>query len=164
APIDARFAATRSSCHPPYVHLTCNAWYNLELGDRCPQAWVSLMVVDGELVVDVVDGSKDVERLCLDARWCNQESRVHIELGVQGSESTPSSRFHKLPGIESSRLVHEPIRFYSDFKFNVQNTLRVDSSSSESIPMSDEVILKNDSMTNEVITSHVYCHPCFTKS
>ncbi|MED6145469.1 hypothetical protein PIB30_025613 [Stylosanthes scabra] len=60
----------------------------------------------------------------------------------QGSESTPSSRFHELPRIESSRLVHEPIRFYSDFKFNVQNALRVDSSSSESILKSNNLFLK----------------------
>ncbi|MED6161622.1 hypothetical protein PIB30_062544 [Stylosanthes scabra] len=63
-----------------------------------------------------------------------RKSRVSIELGVQGSESTPSSKFHKLPRIESSRLVHEPIHFHSDSKFNVQNALRIDSSSSESIP------------------------------
>ncbi|MED6132590.1 hypothetical protein PIB30_020417 [Stylosanthes scabra] len=37
--------------------------------------------------------------------------------------------------IESIRLVHEPIRFHSDFKFNVQNALKIDSSSSESILM-----------------------------
>ncbi|MED6182575.1 hypothetical protein PIB30_029708 [Stylosanthes scabra] len=60
----------------------------------------------------------------------------------RGFESTPSSRFHELPRMESSRLVHEPIRFYSDFKFNVQNTLRVDSSSSESILKSNNLFLK----------------------
>ncbi|MED6134730.1 hypothetical protein PIB30_039732 [Stylosanthes scabra] len=102
------------------------------------------MVVDGELVVDVVDGSRDVERLCLDARWCDQESRVHIEFGVQGSESTLCSRFHKLPRIKSSRLVPEPIRFHSDFKFNVQNALRIDSSSSESILMRIVLAFKED--------------------
>ncbi|MED6173135.1 hypothetical protein PIB30_056441 [Stylosanthes scabra] len=68
-----------------------------------------------------------------------RKSRVSIELGVQDfekwspesiwrdSESTPSSRFHKLPKIESIRLVPEPIRFHTDFHFDVQNALRIDS-------------------------------------
>ncbi|MED6206610.1 hypothetical protein PIB30_028472 [Stylosanthes scabra] len=62
-----------------------------------------------------------------------KKSRVSIELGVQGFESTPHSKFHELPRIESIRLVIEPIRFHPVFKFNVQNALRIDSSSSESI-------------------------------
>ncbi|MED6153863.1 hypothetical protein PIB30_106124 [Stylosanthes scabra] len=41
APIDARFAATRSSCRPLSIYHTCNIWYVLELDDQCPQAWVS---------------------------------------------------------------------------------------------------------------------------
>ncbi|MED6157905.1 hypothetical protein PIB30_027835 [Stylosanthes scabra] len=84
-----------------------------------------------------------------------RKSRVSIELGVQGSESTPSSRFHKLPRIESSQLVPEPIRFHIDFQFNVQNALKVDSFSSESIPMSNNVILKDELTKVEVVTSHV---------
>ncbi|MED6171540.1 hypothetical protein PIB30_041603 [Stylosanthes scabra] len=77
-----------------------------------------------------------------------RKSRVSIELGVQrlkdfkdlplesirqGFESTPRSKLHELPRIESIRLVTEPIRFHPVFKFNVQNALRIDSSSSESI-------------------------------
>ncbi|MED6136965.1 hypothetical protein PIB30_060644 [Stylosanthes scabra] len=50
-----------------------------------------------------------------------------------GFESTPRSKFHELPRIESIRLVTEPIRFHPAFKFNIQNALRIDSSSSESI-------------------------------
>ncbi|MED6181011.1 hypothetical protein PIB30_015483 [Stylosanthes scabra] len=61
-----------------------------------------------------------------------------------GSESTPSSRFHKLPRIESIQLIPEPIRFYPDFKINVQNALRIHSPSSESIPKSRNVVLKNE--------------------
>ncbi|MED6149710.1 hypothetical protein PIB30_065129, partial [Stylosanthes scabra] len=53
-----------------------------------------------------------------------------------GPESTLSSKSHEISRIESSRLVHEPIRFYPDFKSNVRNALRVDSSSSESILVS----------------------------
>ncbi|MED6186770.1 hypothetical protein PIB30_069906 [Stylosanthes scabra] len=50
-----------------------------------------------------------------------------------GIESTPHSKFHEPPSIESIRWVTEPIRFHPVFKFNVQNALRIDSSSSESI-------------------------------
>ncbi|MED6160524.1 hypothetical protein PIB30_052185 [Stylosanthes scabra] len=84
-----------------------------------------------------------------------RKSRVSIELGVQGSESTPSSRFHKLPRIESSRLTPEPIRFHTGFQFNVQNALRIDSYSSESILMSYNVILRDELTKDEIVTSHV---------
>ncbi|MED6111137.1 hypothetical protein PIB30_049712 [Stylosanthes scabra] len=75
-----------------------------------------------------------------------RKSRVSIELGVQSirscaesiriltetkgfsksspesirrdSESTPSSRFHKLPKIESIRVVSEPIHSHTDFQFD----------------------------------------------
>ncbi|MED6165406.1 hypothetical protein PIB30_099248, partial [Stylosanthes scabra] len=73
-------------------------------------------------------------------------------------ESTPLPRFHKLPKIESIRLVPEPIRFHTDFHFNVSNALRIDSSSSESIPLSKNVILKDELIKDEVVTSHV----CYT--
>ncbi|MED6168413.1 hypothetical protein PIB30_011302 [Stylosanthes scabra] len=53
-----------------------------------------------------------------------RKSRVYIELGVQGPESNPSSKSHELSRIESSRLVHESIRSYPDFKFNVRKALR----------------------------------------
>ncbi|MED6181309.1 hypothetical protein PIB30_018248 [Stylosanthes scabra] len=69
----------------------------------------------------------------------DRNERIENDLG---SESTLSSRFHKLPRIESSRLVPEPIRFHTDFKFNVQKALRIDSSSSESIPMRIILIFK----------------------
>ncbi|MED6157006.1 hypothetical protein PIB30_019491 [Stylosanthes scabra] len=106
APIDARFVAMRSSCRPLYVHLTCIAWYTLELGDRCPQAWVSPMLGNlGNWRWMWLVESKDYERLCLDARWRDQGSRVCIELGVQ-----------------------------------------IDSPSSESIPMSNDVVLKDGLM------------------
>ncbi|MED6204180.1 hypothetical protein PIB30_006596 [Stylosanthes scabra] len=62
----------------------------------------------------------------------------------RGFESTSFSRFHKLPRIESSRLVPEPIRSHTDYKFNVQNALRIDSPSSESIPMSRDVVLEDE--------------------
>ncbi|MED6111657.1 hypothetical protein PIB30_054307 [Stylosanthes scabra] len=62
-----------------------------------------------------------------------RKSRARIELGVQGFESTPHPKFPKLPRIESTLLVIESIRFHPVFKFNVQNALRIDSSSSESI-------------------------------
>ncbi|MED6109832.1 hypothetical protein PIB30_037140, partial [Stylosanthes scabra] len=119
APIDARFAATRSSRHPLRIHHTCNGW---ELEWRIEH--------------------ENGDWLCLNARWRDRGSRVYIELGIQGSKSTPSSKSHELPRIESSRLVHEPICFYPDFKFNVQNALRVDSSSSKSILISSNMILK----------------------
>ncbi|MED6120310.1 hypothetical protein PIB30_019633 [Stylosanthes scabra] len=61
-----------------------------------------------------------------EARGGEMMERNEIE---KGSESTPSSKFHKLPRTESIRLVSEPIRFYPDFKINVQNALRIDSQS-----------------------------------
>ncbi|MED6132407.1 hypothetical protein PIB30_018607 [Stylosanthes scabra] len=71
-----------------------------------------------------------------------RESHVCIELGVQDPESTPSSKPYELFRIESSRLVPEPIHFHPDFTFNVRKALRVDSSSSESIPKSSNLFLK----------------------
>ncbi|MED6175724.1 hypothetical protein PIB30_081060 [Stylosanthes scabra] len=53
-----------------------------------------------------------------------------IEMGL---ESTPHSKFLEPPKIESIRRITEPIRFHPVFKFNVQNALRIDSSSYESI-------------------------------
>ncbi|MED6187736.1 hypothetical protein PIB30_079284, partial [Stylosanthes scabra] len=107
---------------------------------------------------------------CLDARWRDRGSRVCIELGVQiesirlwsesiricteaktpqlkpirgcGFESTSHSKFHELPRIESIRWVTEPIRFHPVFKFNVQNALRIDSSSSESILKKRDMVFK----------------------
>ncbi|MED6188646.1 hypothetical protein PIB30_087857, partial [Stylosanthes scabra] len=58
---------------------------------------------------------------------------LHLESIRQGFESTPRSKSHELPGIKSIRLVTEPIRCHPVFKINVQNTLGIDSSSSESI-------------------------------
>ncbi|MED6207872.1 hypothetical protein PIB30_039600 [Stylosanthes scabra] len=131
APIDARFAAMRRSCRPLSIYHTCNVWYVLELGDRCPQAWVSpeVKVWRWKWMIEHEKG----DGLCLDARWRDQGSRVCIVLGVQGLESTPHSKFHEPPKIESIRRITEPIRFHPVFKFNVQNALKIDSSSSESI-------------------------------
>ncbi|MED6118439.1 hypothetical protein PIB30_002692 [Stylosanthes scabra] len=83
APIDTRFAATRSSCRPLSIYLTCKPWYVLELGDRCPQAWVSpeVKVWRWKWTIEHANG----DGLCLDARWRDQGSRVCIELGVQVS-------------------------------------------------------------------------------
>ncbi|MED6175312.1 hypothetical protein PIB30_077162 [Stylosanthes scabra] len=72
-------------------------------------------------------------RLVLGYSMARRKSRVSIELGIQGFESTLHSKFHELPRIKSIRWVTEPIRFHPVFKFNVQNALRIDSSSSESI-------------------------------
>ncbi|MED6174829.1 hypothetical protein PIB30_072768 [Stylosanthes scabra] len=63
--------------------------------------WVTKVKNNGKLLV-------------LGYSMARKKSRVSIELGVQGSESTPSSRFHKLPRIESSRLIPEPIRFHTE--------------------------------------------------
>ncbi|MED6198664.1 hypothetical protein PIB30_068646 [Stylosanthes scabra] len=65
--------------------------------------------------------------------WIGPEGLDDERNDIEGSESTPSSRFNKLPRIELIHLVTEPIRFHSYFKFNVQNALRIDYSSSESI-------------------------------
>ncbi|MED6212521.1 hypothetical protein PIB30_084211 [Stylosanthes scabra] len=95
--------------------------------------------------------------VCLDARWRDGNRvyalslafRVIHEMKITGMmrplgreverngidpKSTPSSKPYELFRIESSRLVPEPIRFHPDFTFNVRKALRVDSSSSESIP------------------------------
>ncbi|MED6128352.1 hypothetical protein PIB30_096892 [Stylosanthes scabra] len=78
-------------------------------------------------------------RICTEAKTTHLKSRLRdfknlpLESIRQGFESTPRSKFHELPRIESIRLVTEPIRFHPTFKFNVQNALRIDSSSSESI-------------------------------
>ncbi|MED6164713.1 hypothetical protein PIB30_092807 [Stylosanthes scabra] len=50
-----------------------------------------------------------------------------------GLESTPHSKFHEPPKIESIRRITELIRFHPVSKFNVQNALIIDSSSSKSI-------------------------------
>ncbi|MED6209618.1 hypothetical protein PIB30_056509 [Stylosanthes scabra] len=95
-------------------------------------------------------------KLVLGYSMARRKSRVSIELGVQnrlqsrglqssrfkGFESTPHSKFHELPRIESIRLVAEPIRFHPIFKFNVQNALRIDSSSSESILKRRNLVFK----------------------
>ncbi|MED6222032.1 hypothetical protein PIB30_060589 [Stylosanthes scabra] len=61
-------------------------------------------------------------------------SRCMLEIDEnKGLESTPPSKFHEPPKIESIRRITEPIRFHPVFKFNVQNALRIDSSSSETI-------------------------------
>ncbi|MED6180948.1 hypothetical protein PIB30_014730 [Stylosanthes scabra] len=80
-----------------------------------------------------VTKDKSNGKLVLGYSMARRKSRVSIELSVQGFESTPHSKFHELPRIESIRLVTEPIRFHPIFKFNIQNALRIDSSSSESI-------------------------------
>ncbi|MED6200453.1 hypothetical protein PIB30_085267 [Stylosanthes scabra] len=67
---------------------------------------------------------------------------IDENMSMHGFESTPSSRFHKLPRIELIRLVTEPIRFHSDFKFNVQNALKIDFSSSKSILMRMILVFK----------------------
>ncbi|MED6170383.1 hypothetical protein PIB30_030356 [Stylosanthes scabra] len=87
---------------------------------------------------------------CLDARWREGNRVLALSLASRrhpsrftepfwnvfknfGFESTPPSKFHKRPRIESIRLVTESIRLYLVFKFNILNALRIDSSSSESI-------------------------------
>ncbi|MED6124083.1 hypothetical protein PIB30_055741 [Stylosanthes scabra] len=62
-------------------------------------------------------------KLVLGYSMARRKSRVSIELGIQGFESTPHPKFPKLPRLESIRLVNEPIRFLPVFKFNVQNAL-----------------------------------------
>ncbi|MED6213464.1 hypothetical protein PIB30_093649, partial [Stylosanthes scabra] len=85
------------------------------------------------MVVEMTQFGVENGRMILGCSMARRKSRVSIELGVQDFESTPPSKFHKLPRIESIQLVTEPILFHPDFKFNVQNALRIDSSSSESI-------------------------------
>ncbi|MED6188550.1 hypothetical protein PIB30_087030 [Stylosanthes scabra] len=84
--------------------------------------------------------------------WIGPEGRDDERNDV--FESTPPSRFHKLLRIESIRLVTEPIRFHSDFKFNVQNALKIDSPSSESILKRRNFVFKGRVMMIEVVTSH----------
>ncbi|MED6187306.1 hypothetical protein PIB30_075171, partial [Stylosanthes scabra] len=54
-------------------------------------------------------------------------------MNMHGLESTPHSKFHELPKIESIRWITEPIRFHPVFKLIAQNALIINSSSSESI-------------------------------
>ncbi|MED6121317.1 hypothetical protein PIB30_029060 [Stylosanthes scabra] len=109
---------------------------------RRPRRLPIVITFDPELRLTHVAKVKDNGKRCLDARWRDQGLRVCIELGVQGFESTPSSGFQKLPRTESIHLVAEPIRFHSDFKFNVQNALRIDSPSSESILKIRDLVFK----------------------
>ncbi|MED6158129.1 hypothetical protein PIB30_029926 [Stylosanthes scabra] len=98
----------------------------------------------------MLDGAMDncVYALSLASRGQSSPSQTDSWLiridSILDFESTPSSRFHKLPRIESIQLVPEPIRFYPDFKINIQNALIIDSPSSESIPKSRNVVLKNE--------------------
>ncbi|MED6111876.1 hypothetical protein PIB30_056361 [Stylosanthes scabra] len=87
----------------------------------------------GEMVVEMTQFGVGSGKLVLGCSMARRKSRVSIELGVQGLESTPPSKFHEPPKIESVRWITEPIRFHPVFKFNVQNALRINSSSSESI-------------------------------
>ncbi|MED6162710.1 hypothetical protein PIB30_073148 [Stylosanthes scabra] len=64
-------------------------------------------------------------------------------------ESTPHSKFHEPPKIESIRRITEPIRLHPTFKFNVQNALRIDSSSSESILKRKNMISKGFQRAND---------------
>ncbi|MED6194907.1 hypothetical protein PIB30_032935 [Stylosanthes scabra] len=65
--------------------------------------------------------------------WIGPEGRYDERNDVEGLESTPHSKFHEPPKIESIRRITEPIRFHPVFKNNVQNARRIDSPSSESI-------------------------------
>ncbi|MED6172656.1 hypothetical protein PIB30_052060 [Stylosanthes scabra] len=70
------------------------------------------------------------------------DERNDVEMIGEGFELTPHSKLHERPRIESIRLVTKPIRFHPVFKFNVQNALRIDSSSSESIPKRRNLVSK----------------------
>ncbi|MED6126044.1 hypothetical protein PIB30_074598 [Stylosanthes scabra] len=87
----------------------------------------------GEMMVEMTQFGVGSGRLVLGCSMERRKSRASIELGVQGFESTPPSKFHERPRIESIRLVTESIRSCPVFKFNVQSALGIDSSSSESI-------------------------------
>ncbi|MED6162590.1 hypothetical protein PIB30_071916 [Stylosanthes scabra] len=96
----------------------------------------------GEMVVEMTQFGVDSGKLVLGCSMARRKSRVSIKLGIQGFESTLHSKFHDLPRIESIRLVTEPIRFLPVFKFNLQNALRIDSSSSESILKRRNLVFK----------------------
>ncbi|MED6133149.1 hypothetical protein PIB30_025784 [Stylosanthes scabra] len=93
----------------------------------------------GEMVVEMTQFGVGNGRMVLGCSMARRKSRVSIELGVQ---------------IKSIRLAPEPIRLHIDFQFNVQNALRIVSSSSESIPKSNDVILRDELTKDEVIISH----------
>ncbi|MED6212874.1 hypothetical protein PIB30_087604 [Stylosanthes scabra] len=64
------------------------------------------------MVVEMTQFGVENGRMVLGCSMARRKSRVSIELGIQGFESTPRSKFHELPRIESIRLVTEPIRFH----------------------------------------------------
>ncbi|MED6183058.1 hypothetical protein PIB30_034483 [Stylosanthes scabra] len=87
----------------------------------------------------MLDGAtKDrVYTLSLASRGQNSPSQIdswsfRIDFNL-GLESTPHSKFHEPPKIESIRWITEPIRFHPVFKINVHTALRIDSSTSELI-------------------------------
>ncbi|MED6133217.1 hypothetical protein PIB30_026409 [Stylosanthes scabra] len=67
APIDARFAATRSSCRPLSIYHTCTTW----------------MSSIGEMVVEMTQFGVGSGRLVLGCSMARRKSHASIELGVQ---------------------------------------------------------------------------------
>ncbi|MED6210557.1 hypothetical protein PIB30_065192 [Stylosanthes scabra] len=92
-----------------------------------------------KLSIESIQGRVESIRILTEAKGF---LNLPLESIRQGLESTPCSKFHEPPKIESIRRITEPIRFHPVFKFNVQNALRIDSSSSESIPMRKNMISK----------------------
>ncbi|MED6171059.1 hypothetical protein PIB30_037064 [Stylosanthes scabra] len=80
------------------------AWILDGAMDNCVNA-LSLASRNGWLLIDYVV-------MCM--------LEIDENMSMHGFESTPSSRFYKLPGIESIQLATESIRFHPDFKINVQ--------------------------------------------
>ncbi|MED6180339.1 hypothetical protein PIB30_009407 [Stylosanthes scabra] len=112
--------------------------YALSLASRIDSNLVALNKFV-KLSIESIQGRVESIRNLTEAKGF---SNLPIESIRQSLESTPHSKFHEPPKIESIRWVIEPIRFHPVFKFNVQNAFRIDFSSSESILMRRNMISK----------------------